>query len=92
MSQPGVDASPEAQQNTFTHFWQRYFGGQPQPVSAQNRAFVPDRPHDILIQGIEAIRLTNEFIEEVREFDLTAAKDFLDVKFYGQPITDKYRA
>lgn len=56
------------------------------------RIFMPDHPHDVLVQGLEAIRLTNEFIEEVQEFDQRAAGDFLDVKFYGQTITDRYRA
>lgn len=53
---------------------------------------MPDRPHDILVQGLDAIRLTREFIDEVTEFDMAAAGDFLDVKFYGQPITERYRA
>lgn len=73
-------------------FWQRFFGGQPEPVPAHARIFVPDRPHDILIQGTEAIRLTHAFIEEVAEFDTQAAVDFLDTKFYGQAMTDRYRA
>lgn len=86
-----ADQQANAQQG-WREFWNRYFGGQPDPVPANARAFVPDRPHDVLIQGLEAIRLTNEFIEEVAEFDLQAAKDFLDAKFYGQPMSERYRA
>lgn len=56
------------------------------------RSFVPDPPRDIFTQGTKALDSMNDFYEKIRPYDTATALAFLKTRFYGQPMTSRYRS
>lgn len=85
-------AVPNAEAPHLTErIWGALVGNQAPPPDAQ-RNFVPDQPRDVLVRGMEAIDAVREFNERVKEYDVEACVAFLKTRFYGQPMSPRYRS
>lgn len=66
--------------------------GNPAMIPEAQRNFIPDPPRDVIVQGTQAIDAMQEFCERIKPYDLSAAVAFLKTRFYGQPMTARYRS
>lgn len=86
-----AQAAEIAQEGVAGRVWNALVGN-PAIVPDAQRMFVPDPPRDVLVQGMQAIDALRDFNERVHEYDLPTAVAFLKTRFYGQPMTARYRA